>query len=228
MLIECAARALDSRLEPVLLLFDASGNELERERRGGIVDFTAPADGQFVLRVHDSQFRGGEDYFYRLTISTGPHLDFIFPPAGVVGAKSSFTLYGRNLGGSLATNFTSAGKPLEKRTVEIEIPGAPEAKQSLAISSLVRPADSVGEGFDYRFSNEHGVSNPARIHFATAPVVLEQEPNNTLAQAQTVSVPCEIAGQFFPVGDKDFFRFSAKKGDVLWVEIFLNIQFFDA
>ncbi|MBI3418319.1 MAG: hypothetical protein HY043_23775 [Verrucomicrobia bacterium] len=220
-LIECVAKSIDSRMEPVLVLFDAAGHELERERRGGVLDFTAPMDGRFVLQVHDVVFRGGEEFFYRLTASTGPRIDFIFPPAGTAGARSQFTLYGRNLpGGVAATNFTLNGKSLEKLPAQIELPGDAEARQTLATSTLVRPGDAALDGFEYRLRSEQGVSNPVRISFVSDPVVAEREPNDAPAQAQTISPPCEIAGQFYPNTDKDFFRFEARKGDAFWVEVF--------
>ena len=105
--VVCAARELDSRLDPALVLYDAAGLELERGRRNGLLDFTARADGDYVLKVSDAIYRGGGEYFYRLTAGTGPHLDFIYPPAGVPGTKGKFVLYGRNLpGGTAAKDMT--------------------------------------------------------------------------------------------------------------------------
>jgi hypothetical protein len=47
----------------------------------------------------------------------------------------------------------------------------------------------------------------------------ESEPNNEHAQAQKITLPCDIAGSFFPAADVDTFEFTAKKGDVWWVEV---------
>src|SRR5436190_541732 len=52
-LIECLAKDIDSRMDDTLILYDAGGQELERRRRGGLLDFIAPADGEFVLAVSD-------------------------------------------------------------------------------------------------------------------------------------------------------------------------------
>ncbi len=98
-LIECLAKEIDSRMDDTLILYDAGGHELERQRRGGLLDFIAPADGQFVLALSDFIYRGGREYFYRLTVGAGPHLDYILPPSGLPGAKGNYTLYGRNLPG---------------------------------------------------------------------------------------------------------------------------------
>jgi hypothetical protein len=53
---------------------------------------------------------------------------------------------------------------------------------------------------------------------ATAPAN-ESEPNNEHAQAQKITLPCDIAGNFFPAADVDTFEFIAKKGEVWWVEV---------
>ncbi len=45
----------------------------------------------------------------------------------------------------------------------------------------------------------------------------EVEPNNK--EAQKIVVPCDISGSFYPAADVDTYEFSAKKGDVWWVEI---------
>lgn len=47
----------------------------------------------------------------------------------------------------------------------------------------------------------------------------ESEPNNEHAQAQKVVFPCDISGSFYPAADVDTFEFTAKKGDVWWVEV---------
>ncbi|MEK7678513.1 MAG: hypothetical protein AAB676_22015 [Verrucomicrobiota bacterium] len=217
-LIECQAKDIDSRMDPVLVLLDASGKELERNRRGGLLDFTAVADGPFLLKVHDHLYRGGEDYFYRLSLSMGPHIDFIFPPAGLPGTKSQYVLYGHNLpGGAPAQQWMMDGKPLDQLTVEIELPDEPLAKQRLA--SLAKPVSSVLDGIEYRLQAGPRVSNPVLLSFAAAPVVPEQEPNGKPSEAQKIALPCEYAGHFFPPGDQDWVAFDAKKGEVYWLEV---------
>jgi hypothetical protein len=47
----------------------------------------------------------------------------------------------------------------------------------------------------------------------------ESEPNNEVGKAQKISLPCDLAGSFFPAADVDVFEFEAKKGDVWWVEV---------
>ncbi len=215
--IVCATKEIDSRMSPVLAVLDAAGREIESARKGGLLDFTAPSDGQFLVSVHDLTFAGGPDYFYRLTVSKGPHVDFIFPPAGAPGSKSAFTIYGRGLPGGKPANLNGGDrKPLEKLDIEIALPTAEDA----ARKSFTRPASAVDDGIFYSVKSPDGSSNPVFIGFSSASLNREVEPNNKAAQAQKISVPCEVAGQFYPAADVDAYAFDAKKGDVYWLEVY--------
>lgn len=48
----------------------------------------------------------------------------------------------------------------------------------------------------------------------------EHEPNNTLAEAQNLSIPSEISGSIGVPGDIDTFRFEAKMGEAFTFEVF--------
>lgn len=215
LLIECAAPAIDSRMTPVMTVLDAAGREIEMSRRGGLLDFTAPADGAYFLKLHDLTFAGGPEHYYRLTLTSGPRIDLVFPPCGVPGARGKFTLYGRNLPGGAPTNLQGHdGKPLEKLEVEIELPVMADARAD----GLSDPAAAAIDGFTYRLKSPH-VSNPVFIGFSGEPIVAEHEPNNAAESPQKLTPPCEVVGQFFPASDVDTFTFDAKKGDVWWIEI---------
>ena len=215
LMIECDAIGIDSRMVPVMTILDPAGAELDSNRRDGFLDFTAPADGAYLVKLHDLTFAGGADQFYRLTVTTGPHLDYIFPPCGKPGAKEKFTLYGRNLPGGAPANLPGRdGKPLEKLETEIALPATADAH----VDGLANPAAATVDGFSYRLASPHA-SNPVFIGFTDLPVVAEHEPNNNPAQAQKITPPCEIAGQFCPAGDTDVYTFDVKKGDVWWLEL---------
>ena len=65
-IVDCATRGIDSKLDAVVIIADAAGRDLLVERRGGALDFTVPDDGRYVIKVHDLTFKGGPAYFYRL------------------------------------------------------------------------------------------------------------------------------------------------------------------
>ncbi len=54
---------------------------------------------------------------------------------------------------------------------------------------------------------------------ADAAEAAETEPNNHPGEAQKITLPCDIAGSFFPAADVDTFEFTAKKGETWWVEV---------
>ena len=95
-LVRCEAREIDSRLEPVLSVLDETGREIDHDRTGGLLDFTPTADGRFIIKVHDAIFRGGPEYWYRLSVGTFAHVDFAVP-AAVTPGRNKVTLFGRNL-----------------------------------------------------------------------------------------------------------------------------------
>ncbi len=69
LLMDCATAGIDSRLTPVLIVTDAQGRDLLAERRTGFVDFNAPADGKYFLKVHGLTYQGGQEHFYRLALT---------------------------------------------------------------------------------------------------------------------------------------------------------------
>jgi len=104
--IDCAARGIESKLRPVLIVADAGGADLVAERRGGLLDFTAPVAATYLVKVHDLSFQGGSEFFYRLLAhdlppdaplparqaAVEPVLAFSWPPEGLppeAGARES-------------------------------------------------------------------------------------------------------------------------------------------
>jgi hypothetical protein len=93
----CRPHMFDSRMEVSMSLRDAGGTKLARSRSEGLLDFTAPSDGEFTLDLHDLMFRGDVEFPYVLTLTTKPVIQYVF------AGKDQWTLYGRNLprGGSI-------------------------------------------------------------------------------------------------------------------------------
>lgn len=66
--VDCAATGIDSRLTPVVIIANDKGADLLVNRTGGVIDFTPPADGTYLIKVNDLTFQGGERHFYRLAL----------------------------------------------------------------------------------------------------------------------------------------------------------------
>jgi hypothetical protein len=77
-LISCQADPFDSKMKPVLILYDHEGREIFRDRREGRIVFTPAASSVYTVKVHDLQFRGGKQFPYRLTVTKRINLDL--PP----------------------------------------------------------------------------------------------------------------------------------------------------
>jgi hypothetical protein len=218
-LIDCQARRIDSRLNATMALTAPNGNEIARSLdylgHDPLIDVTAPVDGDYTLSLYDLVYRGGADYFYRLTIHDKPFIDFVFPPSGLAGSTSEFTLYGRNLPGGEPSDVHVNGIALQKKTVQVTLPKDDAARQ-FEIAGRAEPRKATLNAFQYRAEN--GQQLP--IYFAQQVVVVEQGPNDTAETAQTVTAPCEFVGQFYPQRDTDWVQFEGKKGDVYYIEFF--------
>ena len=109
------ADAVPGWFEAVLTVYDAQGRELASDERfhfrpDPVIHFEVPRDGEYTVEIHDSIFRGREDFVYRLAIGELPFVTGIFPLGGRLGEKSSVALTGWNLPEkSLVLHNTEAG-----------------------------------------------------------------------------------------------------------------------
>jgi hypothetical protein len=102
----------------------------------------------------------------------------------------------------------------------VRAPADPLSRVRLGYTGFIEPRASSLDGFEYRLCNSSGASNAALITFASAPVVLDNGSNKTAQEAQEVTAPCEIAGRVKSKGERHWYAFVAKKGDVYSIELF--------
>lgn len=220
--LELAAERLESRLDATLRLLDPAGREIAESRDvlgvDPLLDLVLPADGRYVVKVHDVVYGGSPDHSYRLSLGDGPRLDAIVPVAARPGVESTFTLIGRNLGGTPAPDLLIDGRPLERRTVRFTPPPSGDLDSQFPSSGYLASQAAPRRGFEYALRLPSGTSNPVFLAEAADPVVVEREPNDDEAHAQDVPVPCDLSGTFGAPNDRDVFRFAAHKGEVWWIE----------
>jgi hypothetical protein len=218
--LDVTGERLDSKANATLHVLDPDGREIAENRDffGGdpFLDLTLPADGRYVVKVHDVVYGGSTDHGYRLTFHDGPHLDAIVPVVAAPGVPTRFTLLGRNLGGPVAPDLTVEGRPLERKEVTLTPPDEREPT-GRSLGLVLSPA-APRRGFEHALKGQAGSSNPVFVGQAADPVVIEKEPNDGDGQAQTVTPPCDVSGTFAAPNDMDVYRFKAKKGEVWWVE----------
>lgn len=224
--LSCLTSTIDSKLPVEMKLFGPGDRDLGSNRsyqnNDALLDAALPADGDYQVRLCSFTYtQGGPDYFYRLTVATGPWIDAVFPPTLEPGNEAEVTVYGRNLpGGILDPTMIVEGRPLEKLTTKVKAPVDAQSAHRLDFPGLIVPASAILDGFEFRLRDKAGSSNPYLLTFARSPVILEEEPNDTPESAQRIPVPCQIAGRIDKKGDRDWYCFEAKKGQALGIEAF--------
>lgn len=208
------SRELDSRLEPILEWRESGGRPVA-ESRQGFLEFVPGTNGAWFLGVRDNTYRGGEDFVYRLTVTSGPHVDFALPLVLREGESNRVTLLGRNLPGSRPSARLGVDRqPLEEVEVEIVAPSADA--RAVAAEGFRRPVGTsvAAESWVWRWAPTNGVSNPVLFSLSPLPVVVGF--TNGLME---VVPPVEFCGIFPAPGELSGVTFSAKKGEVLWLEL---------
>ena len=67
----------------------AGAGQRRRRRRSGARFHRARRRRVSCSSCYDAVYGGGNDYFYRLTVSAAPFVDFVFPPSGPAGSTQS-------------------------------------------------------------------------------------------------------------------------------------------
>ncbi|MDA1018451.1 MAG: PPC domain-containing protein [Planctomycetota bacterium] len=217
--VECWAERIDSRLRAVLEIFDATGRRLDVNRGyfgiDPLIDFRVPADGSYVVKVHDLVSMGSAEHYYRLDIDTGPRVAFSVPSVIRRGKASRVALYGWNFVGSVDRATTPDDHAALDR-VEVDIPES-LAQAVWPLPVRMQPAQAVlaGNSFPYHFPGSHA---PVVIGLSDVPVVLDRDDNHSPVSAQEIVVPCEVSGRLVVGDERDWFAIQARRGEVLFME----------
>lgn len=226
--LECFAERIDSRLRAVLELFDAAGKRLAANRGYSgvdpLIDFRAPADGDYTVKLHDLIFAGGPEHSYRLDIDGGPRVAFAVPGVIQHGKAARVRLYGWNLMPRAGVAHARLPPPSEKPSppgdtppldhLDVDIP-ASQATASWPLPVRLQPAQVVTDGFAYHLPGSHAV---VMIGVTDVPVAADRPDNHTPATAQPVSLPCEVSGRLVGGDECDWFAIQVKRGEVLHLE----------
>ncbi|HUJ22385.1 MAG TPA: hypothetical protein VLX58_12715 [Bryobacteraceae bacterium] len=114
-LIPYVSDAVPGWFQAVVTLRDTQGKELAsadhyRFHPDPLLAYEIPADGDYIAEIHDSIFRGREDFIYRVTMGELPVIAGIFPLGAKAGARVTLEAHGLNLPSARITeNFK--GKP---------------------------------------------------------------------------------------------------------------------
>ncbi len=96
------ADAVPGWFQAALSLYDSKGHELAyadhyRFHPDPVLFYEVTKDGQYVVQIRDSIYRGREDFVYRITIGEVPFVTDLFPLGGPAGARTTVKVSGWNL-----------------------------------------------------------------------------------------------------------------------------------
>jgi len=101
-LIPYLADAVPGWFQAVFTLYDVHGNEVAyvddyRFHPDPVLLYEIPTEGEYVLEIRDSIYRGREDFIYRIALGELPFVTSIFPLGAQAGTKSTVQVEGWNL-----------------------------------------------------------------------------------------------------------------------------------
>lgn len=185
---------LGSTLRSVLILRDSSGKELAQAGKfsstpDATLTYKLPANGEYSISVSDQEQKGDKNHYYRLYAGALPYITSVFPLGVRAGHPREITLKGVNLGGI--------------NEVRVNPPKWADGWTTVPVRIKAAKGESL---------------NTVSVAVDNDPQIFDQEPINTPAEAQAISLPVTINGDI-NAPDGDYFRFTAKKDEHLTIEV---------
>lgn len=182
----------DSRLDPMIVLFDPNGIEVASADDTSLtgqdcaLGYTVKTAGAHTIQVREASFGGGGDYHYRLHLGTFPRPLGVFP----AGGKPGETLKVRWLGDS------------QMNEGEITLP------KEIGIQPVYPTAD--------------GLLPPSEVPMMVSNLenLFEVEPNDTITSGTEAHFPAAFNGVLDKDGDVDWYIVDVKKGQGLNVQLY--------
>ena len=191
-----AMRLGRAAFDAALSIHDASGKLLASADdsvlalQDSFVSFVAPANGDYLVQVRESAYGGQDSYQYRLHVGSFPRPSAVYPAGGKAGETVAVKFLG-DASGEIAQ--------------QIKLPADPQDRFPV-------------------FAEQNGVSAPSAnwMRVSSFPNVLESGANNDRerAAATDLAPPLALNGIVTAKGQADWFRFKAKKGQALEVNVF--------
>jgi hypothetical protein len=151
---------------------------------------TAPADGDYFIRLRESAYGGSDGCVYLLHVGGFPVPHVAWPPGGTPGSE---------------LDVTWLGDPDGSFTTRVRVPAAGDAAGLADVlparGGLVGPV-------------------PVPLRVSPLPVVTEAEPDDAPEQATRASAPAAFVGVLGVPGDVDWLRVEAPAGSAWHVRAF--------
>ena len=206
MVFQVVARPLGSRLDSIVRLLDAQGQVLGASNdvdlsRDSVLTWRFAESGSYTVTIEDVEHGGAANGFpYRIYAGALPYVTGIFPLGVPAGATVDVTATGVNLATPATVRVAGDASALVGRTIPIHA------------SAPAGPA-----------------INRKAVALGVYPEALEAEPNDEPAVAQVLAISSTVNGRIWTRetaasagvarADQDFFRFTARKGQKLVLDV---------
>jgi hypothetical protein len=161
-----------------------------------------------------------------------PHLTSISPNGARRGGKVTFTVEGFNLIEASEVMWSKPGiastivlnselareEPRPSKDPTKRLTGDRGTRNRLTIEASIVPDAPIGF-YTFRIRTSLGTTNIGRIYVGALPETKEREMNNSLAEAQSLSIPVTVIGEIQKIGDSDYFKFKARAGQQIVIEV---------
>lgn len=149
-----------------------------------------------------------------------PMITHATPLAVQQGTSAELTIHGKmNFAG--AYEVLVEGDGVTAKVVPESAKGKDEKATVTNIKLKVTVAKEAMPGVrEFRVATPQGVSTLGQLLITQDPVVEEKPGTNVPQKAQPVEVPCVISGRIEKAEDVDYYKVTAKKGQILTMEVF--------
>jgi hypothetical protein len=204
-IFELLAKPLGSSLDGELAVLDESGKVLVEARDSDsgpdpYLAFHPPKVGTYFLRVSDSQYGGSGNHFYRIRAGAIPYVERVFPLGVKAGSNAApaptmVQLFGQNLAEDAKASISALNDVEAGTLIPISMPTGDGSSWTTGRKVVAAYGDQTAERSGDRA-------------------------NDSPAQAVRIASPGGVSGTIETEGDVDHFRFDAKKGQRVVLEVF--------
>jgi hypothetical protein len=181
---------LQEHVDPLLVLRDSSGREIDRadDTYGAdpLLIHRFDRDGEYRIEIRDVRYHGNPNWVYRLTLTRRPWVTALLPMAARPGETAALQLVGANLGSAPAASWTA-------------------------------PTDAAPGVRDVQLQEGSALTNP--VPFLISDIPERLEPASMDPRARRITIPCGISGRISAENEVDRYPFHVAKDQALVFEI---------
>jgi hypothetical protein len=228
---QTVARSVNSQLDAVLRLTDSQGRAVAESNafetaREPILAYRVSLGGTYTLSIEDAEHRGGKNYYYRIHSGALPYLTDVFPLGVQRGTAAEISIRGFNLGKTQTLKFTGKEEATSGKTIPISVQtslGASVNRMRIALGDY--PEIVENEPND-DLTKAQTIPVPCTVNGRIARV------SDHTPAAAALSTGAAWGNGFTTAGkegqhaanppdhpDQDFYRFHARKGQTLILEV---------